>query len=142
MTSGGFYRSLRSIFSGNKASRATGKPKYTFIVATYNVEKYLAEFIDSLVAQYNFRSDVQLIFVDDGSTDNSAAVIKKYADIHPNIEYYYKVNGGQASARNLGLEKAKGTWVSFADPDDFVSEDYLYSALSSRTKSYTLSQHL
>lgn len=103
-----------------------GKFNYTVVSAVYNVEKYLDEYFDSIVTQsLNFNKHIQLILVDDGSTDNSAKIIKKWQKKYPsNIHYYYKENGGQASARNLGLQYVKTDWVTFIDPDDFLNVDY------------------
>ncbi|EDO9524796.1 glycosyltransferase family 2 protein, partial [Campylobacter coli] len=73
-----------------------------------------------------------MVLVDDGSTDNSANIIKKYQKKYPkNIVYIYKENGGQASARNLGLKymqenNYKAPWVTFTDPDDFLDRNYFY----------------
>lgn len=103
-----------------------GHFQYTVVSAVYNVEKYLDDYFKSLVNQsLNFKKHIQLILVDDGSTDNSAQIIKKWQKKYPNnIEYYYKENGGQASARNLGLQYVQTEWVTFIDPDDFVDVDY------------------
>ncbi|WP_429087904.1 CDP-glycerol glycerophosphotransferase family protein [Aeromonas allosaccharophila] len=73
------------------------------------------------------KKHIQLILVDDGSTDNSADIIKKWQKKYPNnIQYIYKENGGQASARNLGIIHAQNPWVTFIDPDDTVNIDYFY----------------
>lgn len=73
----------------------------------------------------NFRKHVHLILVDDGSTDDSAEVIKKWMVRFPNnITYIRKENGGQASARNLGMQLVRTEWVTFVDPDDFIDADY------------------
>lgn len=99
---------------------------YTIISAVYNVEKYLDDFFTSIINQsIGFEKAIQLIMVDDGSTDNSANIIKRYQKLYPNnITYIYKENGGQASARNLGLKYVKTPWVIFCDPDDFVNKDF------------------
>ncbi|EAI4576381.1 glycosyltransferase, partial [Campylobacter jejuni] len=79
-----------------------------------------------------FKRNIFIICVDDGSTDNSAQIIKKYQKKYPkNIIYLHKENGGQASARNLGLKYLKENdlntpWVTFTDPDDFLNRDYFY----------------
>lgn len=103
-----------------------GKYQYTVVSAVYNVEKYLDEYFESLINQsLDFKKYIHLILVDDGSTDNSADIIKKWQKKYPNnIHYYYKENGGQASARNLGLQYVQTGWVTFIDPDDFVNVDY------------------
>lgn len=106
------------------------KHSYTVVSAVYNVEKYLDEYFGSLINQsIDFKKYIQLILVDDGSTDNSAAIIKKWQKKYPkNIHYHHKENGGQASARNLGLQYVKTEWVAFIDPDDFVDVDYFKNA--------------
>lgn len=105
-----------------------GHAHYTIIAACYNVEKYLAEFFDSLIGQrLDFRNNVQLICVDDGSTDGTAAIIKAYQQRFPeNITYLYKENGGQASARNMALQHVRTEWFSYVDPDDFLDYNCLY----------------
>ncbi|EAI1583562.1 glycosyltransferase, partial [Campylobacter lari] len=80
----------------------------------------------------DFKKNIFMILVDDGSTDDSANIIKKYQKKYPkNIIYLYKENGGQASARNLGLKymqenNYKTPWVTFTDPDDFLDRNYFY----------------
>ena len=105
-----------------------GNNQFTIVSAVYNVEKYLDEYFDSIVKQsLNFKKHIQIILVDDGSTDHSAEIIKRWQAKFPqNIHYFYKENGGQASARNLGLQHVETEWVTFIDPDDFVSSDYFY----------------
>ncbi|WP_086235598.1 CDP-glycerol glycerophosphotransferase family protein [Campylobacter devanensis] len=125
----------------NKVKSATPKKKYGYckyaiVSAVYNVEKYLDDYFKSIINQrLDFKNNIHIILVDDGSIDNSANIIKKYQKKYPkNITYIYKENGGQASARNLGLKllqedlnlKDKFTWVTFTDPDDFLDRDYFY----------------
>ncbi|MCD8199907.1 MAG: CDP-glycerol:glycerophosphate glycerophosphotransferase [Coriobacteriaceae bacterium] len=112
--------------------RVTGKPDtydgqetYTVVSAVYNAESYLDDYFDSLYAQTISKERLRIITVDDGSTDGSADIIKAWQERWPDaITYLHKENGGQASARNLGLQHAQTEWVTFIDPDDFVSEDY------------------
>ncbi|SAL00358.1 glycosyltransferase, group 2 family protein [Caballeronia pedi] len=113
-----------------KTSSVAGSMKstrrYSVVSAVYNVAPYLDEYFSSLFAQtLDFRDCIELVMVDDGSPDDSARIIRKWQRKYPdNIKYVRKANGGQASARNLGLEHATGGWVTFIDPDDFVSPDY------------------
>ncbi|MCO6547653.1 MAG: glycosyltransferase [Gilliamella sp.] len=90
------------------------------------MEKYLNDYFKSLVNQtIGFKSHIHLILVDDDSPDNSAKIIHEWVEKYPdNITYIHKENGGQASARNLGMDFAKTKWVSFIDPDDFICLDY------------------
>ncbi|WP_222987506.1 CDP-glycerol glycerophosphotransferase family protein [Psittacicella hinzii] len=106
--------------------KARGKYKYSLVVACYNVEKYLDSFFTSLKEQrLDFKRHLQVICVDDGSTDNTASIIQKWSKLYPkNIFYYHKENGGVASARNLGIEQVIHPFVTFADPDDFFHPNY------------------
>lgn len=100
--------------------------KVSVIVPVYNVEQLLPKCVDSLVAQS--LEEVQIILVDDGSTDLSGEIASNYARTHDNIECYHKENGGSASARNLGLTQAKGEYIGFVDSDDWVEPD-MYARL-------------
>ncbi|WP_429152643.1 CDP-glycerol glycerophosphotransferase family protein [Aeromonas veronii] len=113
-----------------KPKKMEGHYQYTVVSAVYNVGRYLDDYFESLVKQrLDFKKHIQLILVDDGSTDNSADFIKKWQKKYPNnIQYLYKENGGQASARNLGMQYVKTEWVTFIDPDDTLDRDYFYSA--------------
>jgi glycosyltransferase involved in cell wall biosynthesis len=91
----------------------------TVIIPTYNREKKLIDAIESALNQSY--ANIQIIVIDDGSTDQTAALVKNY----PQVEYYYKSNGGQASARNLGLQHAKGTIISSLDSDDIWYPEFL-----------------
>lgn len=104
----------------------TGKHSFTIVSACYNVEKYLDDYFSSIVGQsLNFKKQIQIICVDDGSSDNTATIIKKWQKKYPNnISYIYQENKGQSSARNLGLESVKTEWVTFIDPDDFIDFSY------------------
>ena len=115
--------------------------QYTVVSAVYNVEKYLNDYFSSLTKQsLNFKKHIQLILVDDGSTDHSAEIIKRWQARFPkNIHYFYKENGGQASARNLGLQHVETEWVTFIDPDDFVSPDYFYKTDTFLSKNANIS---
>lgn len=94
-------------------------PEISVIVPVYNVEKYLNRCIDSILAQ-TF-PDIEVILVDDGSTDNSGKICDDYSRIDDRIVVYHKENGGVSSARNLGLDYAKGKYIIFCDSDDEIS---------------------
>ena len=92
------------------------------IVPIFNAELYLAKCIESLIRQPY--TALQIILVNDGSTDNSLAIAQKYAVQDRRIEVYTQTNQGQSVARNLGLHYAQGEYISFVDADDYVDEDY------------------
>lgn len=98
-------------------------PKISVIVPVYNVEKFLPSCINSILAQ-NF-TDFELLLIDDGSPDNCGKICDKYMKIDSRITVFHKENGGVSSARNLGLDHAKGEWIVFVDSDDSVNENYL-----------------
>jgi len=93
-------------------------PKISVIVPVFNVEKYLRECVDSVLAQ-TFK-DFELILVDDGSPDNSGKICDEYATKDSRVRVFHKANGGVSSARNLGLENVRGEWITFVDPDDWI----------------------
>lgn len=91
--------------------------KLSVIIPVYNIEDYLSQCIDSLLCN---RTDYEILLVDDGSTDGSSLVCDEYANRCDFIEVYHKENGGVSSARNLGLDKARGEYIYFVDGDDWV----------------------
>lgn len=97
-------------------------PKYSIIIPVYNGEKTLTRCIESILQQ-NY-SDMELILVNDGSTDTSGSICKTYSSNHVNVTYVEKENGGVSSARNTGLEKATGRFILFVDSDDYVTDNY------------------
>ena len=101
--------------------------KFSIIMAVYNVENYLNEAIESVINQsIGFEENVQLILVDDGSIDKSGNIARDYSEKYPdNIVFLSKENAGQASARNLGLNFAKGKYLNFLDSDDYISKNTL-----------------
>lgn len=118
-------RKLLQTFLPNIAQQQ-GFTTYTVVAACYNVETYLDKFFTSLTQQtLSFKKHIFCIMVDDGSTDGTAAIIKKWQAKYPdNITYLYKENGGQGSARNLGIQHVSTPWVTFTDPDDFLDPRY------------------
>ncbi|GAA3542804.1 hypothetical protein AFL01nite_10200 [Aeromicrobium flavum] len=100
-------------------------PLFTVASALYNVEAYVGDYLASLDAQTFDHGLIEILVVDDGSTDDSAQIVRRWADRTDfSVRVLTKANGGQASARNLALEHATGAWVTFIDPDDRVSENY------------------
>ncbi|MBR3134876.1 MAG: glycosyltransferase [Clostridia bacterium] len=102
-------------------------PKVSVIVPVYNVEQYLEKCLNSLVGQ-TIADDIEIIVVNDGSTDGSHDIIKEFEEKHSNIIYLRKENGGLSDARNYGLKRATGDYIAFLDSDDFVDET-LYEKL-------------
>ena len=104
-------------------------PKITILIAVYNAEKFLAECLDSLLAQT--MTDFQAVCVDDGSTDGSWRILEDYAARDRRIEIVsLGENRGQAYARNVALRQARGAVTCFLDSDDFLSPDALQQAVS------------
>ena len=98
------------------------KYKISTIIPVYNVDKYLEETILSIVNQTMGFENIQMILVNDGSTDNSEEICLKYKTMYPdNIIYISKENGGVSSARNIGIEHASGQYIHFMDSDDLIS---------------------
>ena len=102
---------------------------FSIIMPIYNTEKYIADAINSVITQtLSFERYIQLILVNDGSTDNSESICLMYANKYPNnILYIKKENGGLSSARNAGLPYVKGRYVNFLDPDDLWEKTALDS---------------
>jgi glycosyltransferase involved in cell wall biosynthesis len=96
--------------------------KVSFIVPVFNCVPYIARCLDSILAQ-TF-ADIEIIAVDDGSTDGSGELLGKYADKDTRIKVIYQPNQGVASARNVGLDVATGEYVAFVDADDYISPRY------------------
>lgn len=93
----------------------------SIIVPVYNTAAYLPDCLDSLLQQTY--KDLEIILIDDGSTDHSLSICLDYARRDPRVVVLDKQNGGQASARNMGLDLAKGDYIAFIDSDDTVSTD-------------------
>ena len=114
------------------------KKLFSVVMATYNCEQYLDETINSLIGQsFSFGSNIQLIIVDDGSTDNTKEICQKYQKQYPNnIIYLYRDNQGQGAARNLGLQYANGKYINFLDSDDKFSGNTFYKVYEFFEKHY------
>jgi glycosyltransferase involved in cell wall biosynthesis len=95
----------------------TLRPLVTVIIPVYNTDKYLSKCINSVIDQTY--SNLRIIIVNDGSTDNSSSIIDNFANIDNRIKVFSKENGGASSARNLGLENIEGDYVTFIDSDDW-----------------------
>lgn len=102
--------------------------KVSVIVPVYNTGKYLARCLDSLAAQTFEPGELEIIVVDDGSTDDSGSIADDYAERYPNIRVIHQDNAGSSAARNAGIKEARGRYLGFVDSDDYVSPG-MYSAL-------------
>ena len=103
--------------------KAVSEPLISVIVPLYNVESYLDKCIDSIVNQTY--KNLEIILVDDGSTDESPKICEKWAEKDKRIRVIHKNNGGVSSARNTGLDAATGEYISFVDSDDYVVRNYI-----------------
>ena len=100
----------------------------SLVVPIYNVSKYLRRCLDSIKRQTY--QNIEVIMVNDGSTDKSATIANEYATSDPRFALFEKENGGLSSARNFGMKYANGSFISFIDSDDFISEKYVETLLS------------
>lgn len=128
-------------------------PLVSIIIPVYNREKTLEYCLNSVLQQTI--SDFEVIIIDDGSTDSSVNICKSYALKDNRIHYFYKANGGVSSARNLGISKARGKWITFVDSDDYIMPyhlnvtieadnecDQILTELGHETQDNVLSGHL
>lgn len=95
--------------------------KISVIIPVYNTQKFLIKCLDSIERQEY--KNLEVIVVNDGSTDESEKIIKKYNEKYDNIKYYKKENGGLSDTRNYGLDKSTGDYICFIDSDDYIDEN-------------------
>lgn len=112
------------------------KPLVSVIVPVYNVEKYVGECLDSILNQTY--KNIEVLMVNDGSTDNSAKLCKEYEKKDKRFKLYSKKNGGLSDARNYGLDRMKGDYVCFADSDDIIHPDFIKILLDSLKNKYSI----
>lgn len=98
-------------------------PLVSIIIPVYNLENYIAICLESVIRQTY--SNIEIILVDDGSTDNSIVICNKYGNIDSRIKIIHQHNQGQSAARNAGLEVMRGEYVTFIDGDDYVHIEYI-----------------
>lgn len=98
-------------------------PLITVIVPCYNVERYLRRCVDSILLQTYY--NIEIILIDDGSTDCSGLICDEFASIDNRIKVIHKTNGGLSDARNKGLDVMLGDYVTFVDSDDWIDKDYV-----------------
>lgn len=107
-------------------------PELSIIIPVYNTAPWLEKCLDSVVKQTY--DPCEVIVVDDGSTDESVEIMRKYEEEYPNIKVYRKSNGGVSSARNYGLARAAGEYVTFVDSDDFVDASFAQELVAKAKK--------
>jgi glycosyltransferase involved in cell wall biosynthesis len=95
-------------------------PLVSMIVTTYNYGRFVTDAVDSALSQTY--ENIEVIVVDDGSSDDTNEVVTKYGDL---VDYYFKVNGGISSARNYGAKRAKGDYIVFLDSDDKLDQTFV-----------------
>lgn len=99
------------------------KPFFSVICTTYNRAELLKRALDSLFGQTTL--DWELIIIDDGSTDHTAAIVKPYIKLGQEVSYYFQENKGFIEAKNVGIKKAKGKYITFLDSDDAYAPEHL-----------------
>ena len=109
--------------------------KLTVIIPAYNIEDLLGRCIESVASQDYPAELLQIIVVDDGSSDSTGKIADEYADKYENVTALHKENGGSSSARNLGISHATGEYLGFVDSDDFV-DSRMFSTLMDAAKRY------
>lgn len=105
------------------------EPILSVVVPIYNVEKYLSKCIDSILDQTY--KDLEVLLIDDGSTDSSSVIAQKYADEYERIRYIRQNNKGLGGARNTGIHQARGRYISFIDSDDYI-EPAMYEMMMNK----------
>ena len=114
----------------------------SIIVPIFNTEKHLHQCLDSISSQSY--ENFECLLINDGSTDASASICREYVAKDARFRYFEKENGGVSSARNLGIERSEGAYVTFIDSDDWVEFDYLevlYSAIIQETADISVSTY-
>lgn len=104
----------------NKVNLSKENIKISIIIPVYNVEKYLSECLDSIINQT--LKDIEIICINDGSTDNSLSILKDYASLDSRIIIVDKINEGVSKARNVGIDMASGEYIMFFDSDDYYCD--------------------
>ena len=114
----------------------------SIIIPVYNAEKYLRQCLDSIINQTY--TNFEVLLVNDGSTDSSGMICQEYVENDSRFRYFEKENGGASSARNLGLERSGGAYITFIDSDDWVEPNYLdvlYTALKENDTDVAISTY-
>lgn len=107
-------------------------PKLSVIIPVHNTEKYLKKCLDSIINQTH--TDIEIICINDGSTDNSLGILEEYATKDKRIIVISQKNHGQSIARNKGIDMAKGEYIAFVDSDDYLETEHFYELLLKSAK--------
>ena len=110
------------------STNASGSPVLSLLIPIYNVQRYLRECLDSAVAQT--LEDIEIICINDGSTDSSPDIIREYMDRDARVKMIDKANSGYGDSMNRGLEMARGEYVGILESDDFMAPDALEKLVS------------
>jgi glycosyltransferase involved in cell wall biosynthesis len=121
-------------------------PLVSIVIPIYNTEKFLTECLDSIYTQtYKY---LEIILINDGSTDKSPAIIDKHAKTDKRVKVIHKQNEGVSATKNLGLRKASGKFIAFIDSDDYIRNDFIENLMNAMIKfdsliasTPTVSQH-
>ena len=115
--------------------KTTTMPKVSVVIPVYNVEKYLRQCMDSVVNQT--LREMEIIAVDDGSTDSSGAILDEYAAADPRVKVIHKANGGYGIGMNTGFDAATGEYIGIVESDDYADPE-MFETLYNRAKLYDL----
>lgn len=110
--------------------------KVSIIIPIYNSEKFISNTLNSLVNQIFNLDDMEVLMIDDGSSDNSAKICKKYEEKYKNFKLYQKENGGVSKARNYGIKHAHGKYIMYLDADDTYSSETVKNVVDFFDKHY------
>ena len=120
------------IYVIDKYNRCVGRGRMYYLISViipvYNVEKYLTKCIESVLKQSY--QNMEILLIDDGSTDNSGDICDMYANQYSCIKVFHKRNSGLGLTRNYGIKKAVGNYITFVDSDDYIKEDYLLKLIT------------
>lgn len=116
-----YYYQMLKKENGGKLKRRAEKYGISVIIPCYNTEEYLKETMESVLNQSY--KDIEIILIDDGSTDSTPEIIREYEKKYANVFAFYQPNRGQGYERNFGIEKARGKYIHFMDSDDLLDEE-------------------